>query len=141
MSGIQGWCEADRCEGEHARCGNATGLRWFCGNPDDALTADQWVELGVYLMSEVSSGLRHTSRFVSACQCQNQERHGRKASLVRTPTMIPARFTFHVVMEMVASQGCMSLQSLGSLELNILKTFWNCSEQGRRLTEAVDTCR
>ena len=96
MSGIQGCCEADRCEGEYARCCNATGLRWFFGNPDDALTADQWVELGVHLMSEVSSGLRRASRFVSACQCQNQERHGRKASLVRTPTMIPARFTFHV---------------------------------------------
>ena len=44
-------------------------------------------------------------------------------------------------METGASQGCMSLQSLGSLELNILKTFWSCSEQGRFLTEAVDTRR
>ena len=48
MSGIQGWCEADRCEGECAGCGNAAGLRWFCGNPEDALTADQWVEVGVH---------------------------------------------------------------------------------------------
>ena len=39
MSGIQGWCEVGRCEGECARCGNAAGLRWFCGNPEDALTA------------------------------------------------------------------------------------------------------
>ena len=46
MSGIQGWCEADRCEGECAGCGNAVDLQWFCGNPEDALTADQWVELG-----------------------------------------------------------------------------------------------
>ena len=45
------------------------------------------------------------------------------------------------VMEMVASQGCMSLQSLASLELNILKIFWSCSEQGRCLTEAADTRR
>ena len=30
----------------NARCGNAEGLQWFCGNPEDALTADQWVELG-----------------------------------------------------------------------------------------------
>ena len=30
----------------NVRCGNAEGLQWFCGNPEDALTADQWVELG-----------------------------------------------------------------------------------------------
>ena len=28
------------CEGECAECGNAVGLQWFCGNPEDAPTAD-----------------------------------------------------------------------------------------------------
>ena len=28
-----------RCEGECTGCGNAAGLRWFCGNSKDALTA------------------------------------------------------------------------------------------------------
>ena len=46
MRGIQGWCEAGRGEGECAGFGNAAGLQWLCGNPEDALTADQWVELG-----------------------------------------------------------------------------------------------
>ena len=57
MSGIQGWCEAGRGEGECAGCGNAEGLQLFCGNPEDVLTADQWVELGVRSTSEVPSGL------------------------------------------------------------------------------------
>ena len=57
MSGIQGWCEAGRFESECAGCGNAAGLQWFCGNPEDTLTADQWVELGVRSTRKVSSGL------------------------------------------------------------------------------------
>ena len=57
MSGIQGWCEVDKCEGECVGCGNAEGLQWFCGNPEDALIADQWVELRVRSTSKVSSGL------------------------------------------------------------------------------------
>ena len=61
ISGIQGWCEAGRFESECAGCGNAEGLRWFCGNPEDALTADQWVELGLRSTSEVSSGFKRVS--------------------------------------------------------------------------------
>ena len=57
MSGIQGWCEVGRFESECAGCGNVAGLQWFCGNPEDALTVGQWVELGVRSTSEVSSGL------------------------------------------------------------------------------------
>ena len=84
---------------------------------------------------------RRVTVCVSACRCQNQERRGRKGYLMMAPTVMPTRFVFHVCDEMAASQGCMSLQSLGSLELNILKTSWSCSEQGRRLTEAADTRR